>query len=477
MSRRRRHHNPDRQQQRQPITARYDAAQTTPENRRHWSAADLLGPMAANTGEVRRILRARSRYETANNSYARGIVETLAQYTVGTGPRLQMRLTDPKANAKIEAAFAEWADAIGLADKLRIAAKAKIQDGEAFAILTTNPAVPNPVKLDISLAEADAITDPKYGRSAYERTDADGIEYDRHGNPTSYALTTHPGEQGTAGLMAKPRRIPAADVIHWFRSDRPGQRRGIPETTPALELFAQLRRYTAAVVAAAETAADFAVVIYTDLPPNSEAAEVVGDRTIDMERRKVWFAPDGWKPAQIDAKQPTTTYGEFKEQILNEIARCLNIPFNIAAGNSSKYNYASGRLDHQAFFKAIRVTQSHMTAVVLAPIFRAWAYEASLAGLIPRLTPEQIQTLPIEWFWDGHEHVDPLKEAAATATRLQNHTTTLAAEYARQGRDWEAELVQRAAELKKCHDLGIEPILQAAPPPAAKTAPSRKRGR
>ena len=42
-----------------------------------------------------------------------------------------------------------------------------------------------------------------------------------------------------------------------------------------------------------------------------------------------------------------------------------------------------------------------------------------------------------QWFWNGHEHVDPAKEANAQATRLKNHTTTLAVEYARQGRDWE----------------------------------------
>ena len=39
-------------------------------------------------------------------------------------------------------------------------------------------------------------------------------------------------------------------------SDRPGQARGIPDITPALPLFAQLRRFTLAVLAAAETAAD-----------------------------------------------------------------------------------------------------------------------------------------------------------------------------------------------------------------------------
>ena len=59
------------------------------------------------------------------------------------------------------------------------------------------------------------------------------------------------------------------------------------------------------------------------------------------------------------------------------------------------------------------------------------------------------------WFFDGTEHVDPAKEANAQATRLTSHTTTLAAEYARQGKDWETELRQRAKETKLMNQLGL----------------------
>jgi hypothetical protein len=65
------------------------------------------------------------------------------------------------------------------------------------------------------------------------------------------------------------------------------------------------------------------------------------------------FTPEGREPSQVKAEHPATTYDMFKREILNEIARCLNMPYNIAACDSSGYNYASGRLDHQAFFKAI----------------------------------------------------------------------------------------------------------------------------
>ncbi|MCX7427247.1 MAG: phage portal protein, partial [Planctomycetia bacterium] len=52
-------------------------------------------------------------------------------------------------------------------------------------------------------------------------------------------------------------------------------------------------------------------------------------------------------------------------------------------------------------------------------------------------------------------HVDPAKESTAQATRLANHTTTLAYEYARQGRDWETELRQRAKEVALVQKLGL----------------------
>ena len=51
--------------------------------------------------------------------------------------------------------------------------------------------------------------------------------------------------------------------------------------------------------------------------------------------------------------------------------------------------------------------------------------------------------------------MDPAKEANAQKIRLANHTTTLAHEYARQGRDWEAELKQRAKETALMRELGL----------------------
>ena len=42
------------------VRARYDAASTTPDNRRHWANADGLSANAANSAEVRRVQLSRS---------------------------------------------------------------------------------------------------------------------------------------------------------------------------------------------------------------------------------------------------------------------------------------------------------------------------------------------------------------------------------------------------------------------------------
>src|SRR4029078_13465698 len=104
---------------------------------------------------------------------------------------------------------------------------------------------------DLQLVEAEQITTPYLFIPT--PTQVDGIVFDDWGNPKEYQkLLYHPGAQFFTGQPFKFETIPAASVIHVFRSDRPGQARGIPELAPALPLFAMLRRFALATTMAAE---------------------------------------------------------------------------------------------------------------------------------------------------------------------------------------------------------------------------------
>ena len=436
------------------VRGKFDVAESG-EDRRHWANADAFAADAALSPMVRRTMRNRARYERQNNSYLAGMSATLANDLVGTGPRLQLQFGDDDTARMIERAFFDWSWQIDLASKLRTMREALVVDGEAFAMMITNPRMPG-VQLDLRLVESEMVATPTELMSQSITPDGstvDGLEFDTVGNVTAYqVLNYHPGSNFRVNTL-EFQRVPSSQMVHWFRPLRPGQHRGMPEVTPALKLFAQLRRYTEAVCAAAETAADFAGFLRTNSPA-AEVDEVEAFAEMPIEKRSMVTLPDGWTFEQLKAEQPTSTYAMFKRELIGEIGRCLGLPFNVSALDSSSYNYASGRMDHQVYATTQRILRDDLERKMLDRLLEAWVNEATLAGYMPEGVPA-FSEWDWSWQWDGKEHVDPAKEANAAETRLRNHTTTLAAEYAKQGKQWDVELRQRAAEMTLMSELGL----------------------
>ena len=437
------------------VRARYDAAQTTSLNQRHWSMADYYSADAALSPDIRRRLRARARYELGNNSYAAGMASTWANDLVGTGPRLQLDLgpeVDPSAVRRVELAVYDWMVNVDLARKLRIAKIAKFCDGEAFGVLTSNRRLPG-VQLDVKLVEADQIVDPQ---GAPNPGEVDGLRFDLDGNVTDYWITRHHPGSLRPGWTLDGRWESADSVLHWFHATRPGQHRGVGEIVPALELFAMLRRYTLAVVTAAETAADFAAILKTTTPPEGMGTAAIESwETMPIVRGMMMSAPEGWEPYQLKPEQPTGTYDSFVRRILNEIARAVNMPYIVAAMDSSSANYSSMRGDYLVYRKHQATERGDLERVVLDPLLNKWLDEAALVpGLIPNGLPP-VAEWNWSWTWDGHEHVDPTKESEAEAMQLETNTATLAEICSKRGKDWRVVLRQRAVEKQLERELGL----------------------
>jgi len=435
----------------------YDAAATGRHFDTHFVEADSKDAQSLISADLP-TLRNRARYEIRNNAYAQGIVQTFANDVVGTGPSLQVKTGDDKLNTKIENDFREWSELCDRAGRLSFAAMARLaimqlmESGECLRLFQSDDASSIPVHLRLLMIEPDRLSSPWMASAEKVR---DGIEMDDYGKPINYyILTKHPGS--TYNMKPDDQEAIAADqVTHLFRVDRPGQIRGVPWITPSIPLFAQLRRYTLAVIDAAETAAGISAVMETD-SPDAGAADVESMDEIELARNAMLTLPGGWKAHGFSAEQPPTTYKMFKAEILNEIARPFNMPFNVAAANSSGYNYASGRLDWQVYFRAIVVIQSWLGLHFGDSAFFAWLREASLIpGYLPSRQRLDRRNVTTEWFWTKKPHVDPIKEANAQHIRLKSLTTTLAEEYAQQGKDWERQVEQIARERKKLAELNL----------------------
>lgn len=455
------------------IQAKYDSAQTTIENERYWAMSDSRSARAALDPAVRATIRRRARYEALESgAFASGMVRAKVNDVVGRGPTLQCMTPNKELNKAIETQWTKWCKEINLPEKLRTMATAYYVDGEAFAERILNPQLRNGVKLDIRTTEADMWADP-LGDFDTERVD--GIKYDDYGNPVSYKrLKVHPGDDvipaGVSSLEADD--LPAENVIHWFRVDRPGQRRGVSHLATALPLFAELRRYRLATIAAAEIAADYSAVMFSDAPRFGERPDELDENflTIDIERRAMLTLPAGWKIQQLKAEQPTTEVGPFTETILSEVGRCTHTPLNIILGSSRDYNFASGRLDYLLYWAQNDVDRSHCELQVLERIFMWWLDEALLVnGYLPNLG--EIREIEHVFVFPPRRPIDEEVAAKVDQVRMQIGHLSDEAWATREAVDLEKHYEQLARMKEAREKIGL--MMPGEKPPEPEPTPGK----
>lgn len=429
------------------LSARYDAAQTTREFERWWANADGLDADSANTRTVREALVRRSRYEIQNNGFSDGIAQTYATDLIGKGPRLRMLTASEGFNRLVESTWAAWSRAVQFRRKLWCLAHAKLSDGEGFGVIKRNPRI-GPVPIDWHLIETEQVQTPALPFEIQPGY-IDGVRFDEFGNVMWYdVLEVHPGStQPMAGYNQIPQRVPAEMVTHWFLMRRPGQHRGIPELASTLNAGAAARRWREATLGAAETAAEFSVLLRTNFTPD-ELESVEPMSTMDIEKRMMTALPEGYDAFQMRAEHPNSTYESFHKALVNEQARPKSMPLNKAMTDSSSYNFASGRLDHQTYYGAIDVDRDDCIELVLEPLFTQWLRAAvnELGWLGGDAFAIQGRTVSAHtWDWPRHPVADQKSEAQANETRLRSGQTTLDMLYAENGNDFET-VVQRTAE-------------------------------
>lgn len=450
----------------------WDAEQNDAAIKSHFSDADGGAAEVHASPEARKKIRERARFEYSNSGYVRGIVDTHVNGIVGSGPRLSIDVEQAGTTYEIarlvERGWEAWAIASQWYDRLRLSFQAEIVDGEGLAILSTDEKQKHPVKLAWKLVECDQLESPIGMISSPVNADGsrhvDGVDVDAFGRHARYYfLKTHPGSMWATQEFAEP--VNAEQVIHLFHMLRPGQTRGVSALAPMLVPAAMLRQYTNAVLKSARRAASLTFVMKTS-QFDDESPLVDPYDSVPIHDDAGMTLPEGYDIQQLKPEQPTGTYGEFKREIVSEMARPFGMPYNKAAADSSSYNYASGRLDHQDHGLLQRVKQDRIEIVACDTTFVEYCKEAVLrdeSDLFPPEVREFLnrwlqtaeQTPPHMWHWDQVEHADPAKEASADAARLTSNTTTLQEIYAKRNKDWRRSLEQRASELRLQNELGI----------------------
>ena len=439
-------------------------------------------------------LRTRSRDLQRNHGVASGVLQTMGDNIVATGPRLAM-LPDYRALGKdiewaqeyslqVEGGFRSWfeskeIDVRGLMDGgmiARLVLESALASGDVIALPIWNPSPNRKWATQLQILEGDRLSNPN-GKWDSESLRG-GVEIDKYGRPLAYHIEkAHPGDRFRiwSSNLSQWERIPAETawgrkrVIHVYRSDRPDQSRGKPLMAALIGEFKMLSKYQQAELQAAVINAVIAATLKTPLDgaaagdllglqdggPNSKqyAAHVASTEKILKPFNGAFLAhlPPGTELDTWTPGRPSDAFGPFVQVVLEHIAAGLNLPVELLLKKWSDSNYSSARAALLEAWRMFLTYRKWLKVTFLDVLVELWLEEAIDKRVVNIITLDDFYRnryayLQCKFRWPGRGWVDPVKEAQGAEIRMNIGISTLDAECAEQGQDWQEVADQRAVE-------------------------------
>ena len=421
-------------------------------------------------------LRDRARQLCRDNDYARQALRAIEGNVIGQGIPFQSQVRmqrggklDTGINDAIEAAWKRWSYAqhchtggkLCFADIERLVIRACAESGEVFIRLVRQSFGGSTIPLAMEVIEADQLDDGLNGRSQQGNEIRMGVEVDGWGRPIAYHfLAYHPGDYQFSNQQIstqRHKRIPAEEVIHLYRTERPGQTRGVSWFASAIQRLHHLAGYEQAEVVRARASSALMGFI------TSPEGELIGDDVMDGERVsnfepgvfKYLQAGESVTVPQLDA--PDGQFEPFLRAMLRAMAAGIGCSYETISRDFSQTNYSSSRLSLIEDRDHWRILQSWLIENFHRRVFSEWLDLAVLSNALAlpgyEQQPERFKAarwMPRGWAW-----VDPAKEVAAYKEAVRCGFKTLADVVAEQGGDLDELLLARQSELAKLDEMGI----------------------
>lgn len=253
-----------------------------------------------------------------------------------------------------------------------------------------------------------------------------------------------------------------------------------PVISAVIQQFKMLDKYSGAELDAAVINAMMAAFIETEMS-SEDLFELMGGTAegMDKEIRKRNRGRPRLKPGAIIPlypgekmspfmpARPAAQFEAFTVAVMRHIAASMGLPYELLLKDFSKTNYSSARAALLEAWRTFRGRREKLADYWAQPCYELWLEEAVNAGLIdaPGFYEHRAAYCRSKWIGPGRGWVDPVKEAQAAQIRMNAGISTLEAECAEQGLDWEEVLEQRARELTRLRELGIDPASLAAVAP------------
>lgn len=415
------------------------------------------------------MVRNKARALVQNVPYIRAGMDALVAATIGTG--IMPRATGADAK-KVNATFAEWAqvcDADGRFDYFGLVAaayRAMEQDGECLVRLRPRKDSDGlPVPLQLQLLEIDWLDSGKTESVAGGGRIINGIEYDALGKVVRYWLfDSHPGDVTVMRSMrVQSRPVAAANIIHLFNPERPGQGRGFSRLSAVIARTRDLQLYEDSELARKNLETRLGV-LYSGDPAlmGNPAADADGTSTAAAaDRGDLGDLPSGGMTrlptgASVTVVQPQALpgYVDYVKYQLHLIAAGMGVTYEMLTGDMREVNFSSARVRLLDFRRNVEQTQ-WLTLIprLLKPIHRAFVDAGVLGGQF------RVRNVACEFSTPKWDYVNPQQDVSADIAEISVGLASVSEKLRRRGYNPDDVFAEIASDFDKLKALGIMDIL------------------
>ncbi len=430
---------------------------------------------------------ARSRDAVRNNPHAARAIDVLVGSLVGPGLTPQWESLSPARNVKLTELWKRWAKprqcdrggrlSVGAVQSL--AERTRLTSGSCFVRRWWVDG--QEVPLQVEVFEPDLLDVSKF--SASPRIEY-GIELDEADRAVAYHfLRRHPGDNSLKAGSSGSVRVPADDIIHYYKVDRAGALNGTPALAPVLARLRQLDDYDIATITRQQIAATITAFVRPGTGEMQEdptstgdgaigaaeglidgvATDAYGDPVETLENGLIVYLPDGKEVTISDP--PTPVDGEWKKGQLRTIASGVGITTMQLTGDLTEANYSSMRAGLIEYRNKIDAEREHTLIPTLLDRIGEWFVEAAF---VAGQTTERYT--PCSWAARAWTSVDPVKDAQAMILMMSAGLALQPDLLTQQGYDPDQYLRDAQTWLAKLAEHGLKPPEKTVLPAEDKAA-------
>lgn len=411
------------------------------------------GSANAELGEGLARIRNRARDTIRNNEYAKRAVGVFGSNVVGYG--ISIVPADPREALRWNA----WSNSLdcdadgtgNLAANIKLAVTERFGAGEVLIRRRWRKASDGyAIPMQIQVLEADHLDESKTGPLANGNYCILGKEFDLVGTCVAYWLfSEHPGEiSGWRSASLVSKRVPASEIIHYYKRDRPSAVRGVSELAVSLMRYRDLGDWHDAELVRKKMEACVMAIISSDKPDKSLGLS--SDNGVEKMRPGLIARIGASEQVTFNNPQASGAGGEFSRFELHALAVGSGITYAQLTGDMSQANFSSNRMGLIEFRALIEQEQwLSLVPVVLQRIRGWWREAAALQGIALGDQALDAYTMPAK------PQVDPLKDTMTSKESVRGGFMTLSEVLRERGTTLDAYIAERKAELKKLHEADL----------------------